>query len=260
VIDGRCVFHDATGYRCRAQSALGHAALPLACRQFPRVCVIDPRGVSVTLSHFCPTAASMLDDDAPTAILTSAPAFPDDGEYEGLDATGGLPPLLRPDMLMDWDDWWLWEDLSVATLARDDLTPARALDALQQAVDGVIDWSPRRGPLAVAMHDAFARIAPRESTPPSLAPYLDDVMTAIPKEMRPAAHPSASPPSAPAMQRYLAAHAFANWTIHLGDGLRGWLRSIEAAYALARQFGVRHADLLLRHLADPRALAERLRA
>jgi hypothetical protein len=260
VVDGRCVFHDATARRCRAQSALGHAALPLACRQFPRVSVVDPRGVSVTLSHFCPTAASMLDAVDPVAIVTTAPAFPDDGEYEGLDASRGLPPLLRPEMLIGWDDWWLWEELSVATLTRDDLMPVQALDALQQAVDRVIDWSPRRGPLAVAIRDAFAQIAPRESPSPSLAPYLEDVMTAIPEEMRPATHPAAPSPSVAAMRRYLAAHAFANWTIHLGDGLHAWLRSLELAYALARGFGVRHADLLLRHLADPRVLADRLTA
>src|SRR5262245_46910949 len=49
--ESRCVFHDcgaATGGRCRIHTALGHDALPLACRQFPRVSLVDPRGVSVT--------------------------------------------------------------------------------------------------------------------------------------------------------------------------------------------------------------------
>jgi hypothetical protein len=260
VIGGHCVFHDVERHRCRAQAALGHGALPLACRQFPRVAVIDPRGVSVTLSHFCPTAAAMLDAEDPIAIVAGAAAFPDDGEYEGLDATAGLPPLLRPDMLMGWADWWLWEELSVATLARDDLTPAQALGALRQAVERVDDWSPRRGALASAIRDAFADLVPGESSPPSVERYLEDVMTAIPEEMRPATHPSAPPPSVPAMRRYLAAHAFANWTMHLGDGLRAWLWSLEAAHAVASAFGVRHADLLLRHLADPRVLADRLTA
>ena len=60
------------------------------------------------------------------------------------------------------------------------------------------------------------------------------------------------------LRHFLAARAFANWTAHLGRGLRAWLRSIEAAYALVQSgHGIRQADLLLRHLADPRALADR---
>ena len=37
-----CVLHDSTARRCELQHALGHAALPLACRQFPRITVHDP--------------------------------------------------------------------------------------------------------------------------------------------------------------------------------------------------------------------------
>src|SRR5262245_11543308 len=109
----RCVFYDSGSVdgagRCRIHGALGHDALPLACRQFPRVSVHDPRGVSVTLSHYCPTAAALLDSQDALAVLTNASAFPPTGEYIGLDATAGLPPLLRPDMLMDWESWWEWE-------------------------------------------------------------------------------------------------------------------------------------------------------
>jgi hypothetical protein len=57
------------------------------------------------------------------------------------------------------------------------------------------------------------------------------------------------------------AHAFANWTAHLGEGLRTWLRSIEVAHAMlvmGRSVGA--ADLLLRHLADPAAVARSLGA
>ena len=42
-IDGRCVFYDAGAKRCGIQRALGHDALPLACRQFPRVSVHESR-------------------------------------------------------------------------------------------------------------------------------------------------------------------------------------------------------------------------
>jgi hypothetical protein len=56
--------------------------------------------------------------------------------------------------------------------------------------------------------------------------------------------------------RVLAAHAFANWTAHMGRGLRTWLRSLEAVHAsIASGFDVAQVDLLLRHLADPAELA-----
>ena len=51
-------------------------------------------------------------------------------------------------------------------------------------------------------------------------------------------------------------HAFANWTAQLGQGLCSWLRSLEYAAALIDEgYGIRHADLILRHLADPRLFA-----
>jgi hypothetical protein len=54
----------------------------------------------------------------------------------------------------------------------------------------------------------------------------------------------------------LAAHAFANWTAHQGEGLRTWWRSLEAVHVLlSAGVGVQQTDLLLRHLADPQALA-----
>ena len=52
-------------------------------------------------------------------------------------------------------------------------------------------------------------------------------------------------------RRFLSAHAFANWAIHLGSGLESWLLSIETANAfLQAGAGVRHADLVLRHLTN----------
>ena len=82
VQDHVCVFFDAEhGRLCAVQRALGHDALPLACRQFPRVSLRDPRGVSVTLSHYCPTAASLLGSPRPVTIVRDAPAFPEGAEY-----------------------------------------------------------------------------------------------------------------------------------------------------------------------------------
>src|SRR6187399_1245491 len=96
VVNDACVFYRAgRDLGCGIQRALGHEALPLACRQFPRVSVRDPRGQSVTLSHYCPTAAAMLGRNGPATIVDSPAGFPADAEYVGLDASAGLPPRLR---------------------------------------------------------------------------------------------------------------------------------------------------------------------
>jgi hypothetical protein len=262
VAAGACVFHRAVApRRCEIHHALGHDALPLACRQFPRVSVVDPRGVSVTLSHYCPTAASLLDTSEPAVITIAAPAFPADGEYVGLDVRGDLPPALRPDMLMDWEAWWMWEERCVAALARS-ADPAQTLAALAAVVEDVRTWDPTQGPLIVRIQGGFARAGSRGA---SRAPVVDhstrlrEVVHAIPEDLRgqvPRLDAGVVRPSPIVMRNLLAAHAFANWMGHLGEGLRTWLRSIEAAFALLELgYDVRTADLLLRHLADPNQLA-----
>ena len=60
---GECVFLDPRRARsgsCTVHRDLGETALPSACRHFPRVVTLTPLGVSVTLSHYCPTAAGLL--------------------------------------------------------------------------------------------------------------------------------------------------------------------------------------------------------
>ncbi len=99
---GRCVFFDSHSRLCIVHRDLGEPALPATCRYFPRIAVGDARGTSITLSHFCPTAASMLfRDDVPVEIVSEPPAFPP-RDYEGLIVgDDDFPPLLHPRMLMD---------------------------------------------------------------------------------------------------------------------------------------------------------------
>jgi Fe-S-cluster containining protein len=226
----RCVFFDDHGgHRCRVQDALGHDALPLACRQFPRVSVRDPRGVSVALSAYCPTVARLLTSVEPVTIVESPSAFPDEAEYDGLDARTQLPPLLRPDRLMDWESWWAFEASSVDLLANTGGSADQAMARLRVAVEETRSWAPSDGPLIARVHDAFALATEGAAGEP-----VRDTL----------------------VRRFLAAHAFANWTMHLGKGLRTWLRSIEAAHELLTSgVDVREADLRLRHLADPTQLA-----
>jgi len=249
---GHCVFHDEAG-SCEIHRTLGHAALPLACRQFPRVCVSDPRGVSVTLSHYCPTAAGLLDRDSDPEtepILTNAERFPPQAEYVGLDATHALPPLLRPGLLMDWASWWEIERLSVATLLVRGDDAAGALALVRGAALALSDWSP--GPMALtdAVHRAFE--APSLPSAPDATALLTRAERAVPAPLREQfSWKTAQVVGDLAARRFLAAHAFANWAIHLGTGLDSWLQSIETAHTLLQAgAGVRHADLVLRHLID----------
>lgn len=255
-----CVFYDTGGAaRCRVHRILGHEALPLACRQFPRVSVVDPRGASVTLSHYCPTAAGLLTEEIAIAVSDEPSAFPAGSEIVGLDVRTSLPPLLTPNMLMDWDAWWHWEHRAVGTLARTELSPGQALATLWRVVEDVRRWTPAEGPLRARIDTAFRHAdehATREQpVSPDLAAALGAALGAVPHELRPRRLEADGPPPATAVRGFLAAHAFANWTAHLGRGLRSWLRSVEAAWVLVNELGVSQADLILRHLADPNELA-----
>ena len=83
---GACVFHDG---RCTV-----YEHRPMSCVHFPYVCLIDARGVHVTLSHYCPTAASLLfEHDGPIEIVEGPSPVPELDIPEGLDARESLPPL-----------------------------------------------------------------------------------------------------------------------------------------------------------------------
>ena len=107
---GHCVFHGGRG--CDV-----YPMRPSSCSHFPYVCLIDKRGVHVTLSHYCPTAAAMLfDHDGPIEIV-EGPAPPTGlGIPEGLDARESLPPLASPQRLMSFDEFSAWEKNTVRTV------------------------------------------------------------------------------------------------------------------------------------------------
>jgi hypothetical protein len=223
--EGGCVFRHA--HRCSIHQSLGHDALPVACQQFPRVSVIDPRGASVTLSCFCPTALAMLDEfDGPIEIINSQLSILNSAE--GLDARTSLPPALRPDVLFDWESWWEFERLAVSEFNRGE-TPREILARLSAIVEDIRAWNVGEGELIERVRAAFpARRADLEVRTDNDA----------------------------AARRFLACHAFANWTAHLGAGLRTWLRSLETVvFLLEEGWTIREVDEWLRHWADPRRLA-----
>lgn len=225
----------------------------------------DPRGVSVTLSHYCPTANDLLlSATEPVAIVDNAPEFPAAAEYVGLSADSGLPPLLHSRMAMDWESWWLFEALSVALLSQVN----EPLSRLALAVEFAREWTVGSRPLPAHIHDAFTRarnatVSRSELSGARIAGRTADVLAAVSDDWQEIAADAISAPATGCVddrvtRRFLTAHAFANWTAYQGEGLRTWFRSVETAAALLRHTAdPGRADLLLRHLADSSALVAR---
>ena len=265
---GACVFFDRGTRLCVVHRDFGETVLPATCKYFPRVALRDVRGTSITLSHFCPTAASMLfRDDVALAVVENPTAFPP-GDYEGL-ATGpdDLPPLLHPAMLMDAEGYAAWERHMIARCAGD-VGPESALATLMRDARLLRVWRPGGITLAAAaagLPASFVPGAPPESLSDSLA-LRAGVIAAVPEELVP--EPDEQDLDDPyrrlvlprwdafrrPLDRYLAAKAFACWTAYQGRGVLSIVRGLEAALALVRVEAARHcrdagrpldADLLL---------------
>jgi hypothetical protein len=270
LVDRACVFHvprpdgerpaGGDGARhCAIHATLGQEALPASCRHFPRVCLIDDRGVRVTLSHFCPTAAAVLvDDDRPVAIVAGPEPVPGVDVPEGLDARGQLPPRLTDRTLADWEGLSAWEAFVVARLTgpragRD--VPERALLDLARDADRLARWRPGTSTLrdAIAELDGARDRAPLRvgSGPPMLdtagaARSLDLVRQAC---RAPWTWPAAPPDLGAAdaawvapvwpewtrvVRRYLAAKAFASWMTYRLDASRGLVTWLTVALDVLR--------------------------
>lgn len=294
-----CVFHstaDRRESRCEIHRALGHGALPASCRHFPREYLIDSRGVSVTLSLYCPTAVDMLLEWPGPVEIVAGPALTGDRRPEGLDARGVLPPLLSARVLMDYEGLSAWEGHVVRVLAPGDgcrlLTPEEALDRIAVDSRRLSLWRPGSVTLADAVR-ALNRpaAAPRPEIDWSSTQRLfDAARAALPADRVWAAAPADAAQiwdasvaegwhaHRAAIGRFLCAHAFASWMPYQGGGLAAHVAALRQALAVlrveairgVRQRGsamaagdlreaMRRADLLLRHLAE-RSLLARLAA
>ena len=197
----------------------------------------SPLGTSLTLSAFCPTAASLLFDDAPFSI---ADIEERSTRYDGMDAREVLPPLLRADMLMDWDAVTRWEDLAIGALSdhRDDADTA--IDIIETASrDVCANWAPGDGSLSVALAEGFARVrehracsSRRRGAGEPKSGLACDLLTA-PRKTRPTL--------APARARYLAGHAFACWAMYDGRGIAGALEHLRTVRATLNEESARLA-------------------
>jgi hypothetical protein len=290
--DGACTFFDAEhGRLCAIHRDIGERLLPSACRQFPRVTLADPRGTWITLSHFCPTAASLLFVPSPPGSLQIVPA-PDtislSGTAEGLDATTALPPLLRPGMLADLEGYDAWERSAVAMLDNVGHDVDTAVAALHAATLEIRRWSPG----AETLRDLVLRVmretfeTPAAEDPDADAGRYARAVASVPRGLT-------VPDSALSIERfshsiavlwrefdrvirrYLASKLFAGWWPYLGLDLLSIVEIVRVHQAvlrtnighrLARQEtghaktevmleAIRDTDLLMVHLSDSRALA-----
>jgi len=286
---GECVFFDRGSRLCIVHRDLGEPALPATCRHFPRLAVADARGTFITLSHFCPTAASQLfREDVALAIVESPVSFPH-ADYDGLTVTSGdLPPLLRPDVLMDDAGYAAWEHHMVAVCAAAASAEA-ALATLARDASSLRTWTGGAGPL----HAAVARL-PRDVVPALPPATLEaslrahaEAMTCVPDDLKPEPDEQGLPEAyerfvrepwqgfSRALRNYVAAKAFASWTAYQGRGVATIVRGLDAALALVRveaarrcrdagapldadrlKEAIRAADFILNHLAAGDALAE----
>jgi len=239
--NGHCVFFEAGRPGCSV-----HDVKPAGCNHFPYLCLIDQRGVHVTLSHYCPTAAALLfEHGSPIAIVEGPPPTGED-DVEGLDARESLPPVSADHKtLMSFEDISAWE--------RDQIAGARIDDLHEQDV--------------VLFNHARASV-PAPWAWPAPPGHLDEIWWSL---VAPA-----WPEFDEVLARYVAAKLFASWSLYLGDGVEAAARSARIAAAVlrvetARQCGtlrrpldrelmiegIRQSDLLMVHYADPGLLAGR---
>ena len=238
---------------CAVERQIGAEAMPAACRQFPRIATLTPTGVSLTLSHYCPTAAAQLfRDDVPLAVVSDPPAFPPSWPYEGLDARDAFPPLLRPGVLMSWAAHTRLEEHAAAVLGRDDLSVGQALARLAAEAEALRAWTVVSGPF----DELVARVLEAPAPAPEAQAPLDAVLADWERvaAVIPAGHPRPASPRDAVLAfgldraraiveegastlrrpigRWLAAKAFASWLALQGQGLRTTIRGLHVAYSV----------------------------
>src|SRR4051812_19722181 len=153
---GDCVFFERSDAgSCVIHRDIGIEALPSACRHFPRKVLHDARGTRISLSHFCPTAAAMLLNDADLTIVQATAPLRLESVMEGLDAADALPPLIRPGLLSDIAAYDAWERAGIAIFAASPYGYEACLERLSAATESVRRWNPTQGSLLEWVHSVF---------------------------------------------------------------------------------------------------------
>lgn len=277
---GVCWFRDPERQDCAIHREFGEESLASACRQFPRVVVLEPSQVSVSLSHYCPTAAALLfRESADFTMVDSPKAFPASWPFEGLDARDAYSPLLRPGVLLGFNGLRRLETEAITLLLEPDF--GTGLFRLDAAMTRIREWTPGHG----AVPDFVTAIF-RECRQNPAASF-------VPGDPRPTLRHSVPAgvmaPDLPefaclrsgisaevdlALRRYLAARLLAAWVLFQANDLVATARYLRLCvdtvhmFAEARDPGeaerdrwveaIRSADLWLLHLSDPELLAQNL--
>lgn len=242
--NAHCVFFEAGFPGCAI-----HGVKPASCAHFPFVCLFDPRGVHVALSHYCPTSTALLfEHTGPIEIVEGPSPIPEIDLLEGLDARDALPPTsakatVGKPRLMSFDELSAWERDRIAHAKIDELHggDVAAFDRARAAVPAPLSWPEAPDRLELIW---FSQVAPAW-------PHFGDVLA-----------------------RYAAAKAFASWSLYLGEGVEAADETARVAHAVlriecarqCRAFGrpldrellsnaIEQSDLLLVHYADPETLA-----
>lgn len=294
-IAGGCVFHAplpaASGVgeaprQCAVHATLGHGALPVSCQHFPRVCLVDDRGVRVTLSHACPTAATMLVEHVgPVSIVAGPPPVPGRAVPEGFDVRGELPPRLSSGVLADWPGLTAWEARVVDVLAGPGAVAGSAEAALSRlAADAerLAAWRPGTdtvGDVVASLNatagaaDGGARARPHPLATPAVgfstartacqAPWTWPEAPANLETLDAELVAAGWDAHATVVRRYLAAKAFAAWVGYQADATRAliaWLHMASAVLRVecVRSCAARHRPLDLDLLKDAIQQADRL--
>lgn len=284
---GVCWFRDQERHDCAIHREFGEDSLASACRQFPRIAVLESDQTSVSLSHYCPTAAGLLFRESEDFRLVDAPeAFPVNWPFEGLDTRGAYSPLLRPGVLLGFDGLRVFEAEAVAVLSRPGIEVALA--HIERSVGRIRRWQPEHGGLPDQIRAAFAnpppvpegatRRDPRQILTASLPPAAVGVPS-LPGRA------DAAGRSAPddtldrridrALRRYVAARLIGGWILFQSDDLAtvsAYLRLCLGSVYLFESArdrvepeidrwreAIREADLWLLHHCDPERLAANLR-
>ena len=233
--DGACIHFGRDGDRlCAIQRDHGAGRMPTACRNFPRVTLRDSRGIFITLSHFCPTAARLLLTTGDIAIVDAPPSISLNGRSEGLDAREVMPPLLRSGMLLDLDGYTAWEQLAIEVFNDWRYSARQAAEIISAATLDASEWCPGVESLSSRVAGAFEGAR--------AACSVDD---AVPQ--RAYEHP---------LKAFLASHVFASWAAYQDGGLNAIVKAMRRAFDLVdREYRddeafietIRSADLRLRH-------------
>lgn len=237
-----CVFHDAGGRRCAVHRDMGHGAMPVACQHFPRVVAVDPRGVSLSLSFVCPTAAALLYDAGPGwhDLVHEGPVVLPGISWEGLDARDTLPPQVSETLLWDWDAMTAFERHTLNALselppehalARIDAVAARLASACAGGLEARVtsafrDVSRMAGALDVEV-DALLALAVAASTR-TAAEHRPDPAQALAAAAVWRMH-------AAQVSRYLASRFVAAAVVYHARSARVWSGWLQTAYAVLRR-------------------------